>query len=123
MDTYSYALGAHGFTAIHTYNFDVKTGRFIRFKDVLNLNDSTNIRKLANLLKENFENPEDCFNDEPTADGTFKLFAFEPENMIFYYEAYELGAYYCGMASVKVPVADLREAGLLKKEMEYYFTR
>ena len=123
METYSYALGAHGFTAIHTYNFDIENGVFLKFDDILDLDDTTRVAKLNALLKENFENPEDCFNDEPTANGSFELFAVEPEYVVFYYEAYELGAYYCGTAIVKVPVKDLREAGLLRKGIGYIFTR
>lgn len=123
METYSYALGAHGFTAIHTYNFDVRTGQFIRFNEVINLEDSSNMARLNDLLKKYFENPEGCFNDVPTANGSFKLFGIEPGNMVFYYEAYELGAYYCGMATVKVPVDELRDAGLFREETEYLFTR
>lgn len=123
METYSFALGAHGFTAIHTYNFDIKTGKFIQFSEVLNLKDSSNIMQLNSLLKKYFVNPDDCFNEEPTANSNFTLFGIEPEYVVFYYEAYELGAYYCGMAAVKVPIDELRAAGLLIAESEYIFTR
>jgi hypothetical protein len=115
METYSYALGAHGFIAIHTWNFDIETGKFLRLDDLLDLSDSTKVTALNNLLLQNFENPEDCFNENPVADGSFELFGLEPEYMVFYYEAYELGAYYCGMATVRIPYEALKEAGLWKE--------
>ncbi len=114
METYSYALGAHGFTALHTYNFDVKEGKFIALGNVLDFSKPGNTDKLNQLLAKNFNNPEDCFNDSPTADAGFELFGIEKGNLIFYYEAYALGPYFCGSAKVVVSIEDLKKAGLWK---------
>jgi len=119
METYSYALGAHGFTALHTYNFDIEQNRFLSINDLLDFSKPDNILQLNKILKDHFENPEGCFNDTPTADGNFELFGIEPENLVFFYEAYELGAYYCGIARVSVPIEELKKAGLWKNNPEY----
>jgi hypothetical protein len=116
METYSYALGAHGFTALHTYNYDLERNRLLVISDILNLSTPDNITTLNNLLARNFENPNDCFTQAPTADAQFQLFGIRPEHLVFYYEAYELGAYSCGIASINVPIEQLLEAGLWKEK-------
>lgn len=114
MSTYSYALGAHGFTALHTYNIELKEGRFLEFVDILDLSTPENEAALNGLLKAHFENESDCFNENPTADSTFRLFGFEEDFMLFFYETYELGPYYCGEAYVRVPLEELKSAGIWK---------
>lgn len=117
-ETYSYALGAHGFTAIHTYNFDVEENRFLAISDILNLDSPENVDVLNDLLSRYFINRDDCFNQNPTAGTDFELFGLEPGNMVFYYEAYELGAYYCGSAAVRIPYMVLKEAGLWRSGID-----
>lgn len=117
METYSYALGAHGFTALHTFNFDLKQNKFLKLEDVLDVSSDQNISKLNELLAANFQNPDDCFNDIPSAGKDFELFGIEQEHLAFYYEAYSLGAYYCGMAKVSVPIDAFKNAGLWKLEL------
>ena len=114
METYIFALVAHCFTATHTYNFDMKEKRFLLITDLLNLGNQENVDLLNGLLLRYFKNEDDCFNHHPTAGPDFDLFGLEPGNMVFYYEAYELGAYYCGSAAIRVPYEALKEAGLWK---------
>lgn len=116
LETYSFALGAHGFTAIHTHNYSIDEPGMLGIQDVLDLSSTEKIHQLNQLLVKHFENPEDCFNQDPTADKDFTRFALTENEVIFYYEAYELGAYYCGMAEIRVPVAELKKAGLWKFE-------
>ena len=119
LETYSYALGAHGFNALHTFNFDLTNNTFLKLSDVLDLSSQANIDRLNALLKANFNNPEDCFNELPTADADFILFGKEPDSLVFFYEAYELGAYYCGEAVVKILVNDLKKADLWKGKSNF----
>jgi len=115
-ETYSYALGAHGFTGINTFNFDVKTAEFLKITDFVNLSMPENQDILNTLLQKYFENPKQCFDKQPTAGIRFEKFGVTHENLIFYYEAYELGAYYCGAATIKIPISALKEAGIWKWE-------
>lgn len=111
-DTYSYALGAHGFTGINTLNFDIKNKKFLQLTDVIDFSKPENLTNLNNLLQKNFENPDSCFTSQPSVLPDFKMFGISREFLFFYYEAYELGAYYCGAATVKVPVEEIDGAGL-----------
>lgn len=114
--SYSYALGAHGFTAITTFNFDIEENQLISLSDLLDISTDEKAATLNNLLSENFKNPDGCFFNEPTAGGDFQRFGMEPDSLIFYYEAYELGAYSCGQPVVKLSVEDVRESGLWKMD-------
>lgn len=111
-ETYSYALGAHGFTGINTFNFDVENKKFIQLTDIINFTKPENLTQLNNLLQKNFENPDSCFSIQPTVSPDFRKFGISREYLHFYYEAYELGAYYCGSATVKIPVNELKKAEL-----------
>lgn len=111
-ESYSFALGAHGFTAITTFNFDLVENRMLALTDFVDLSSEEHVALLNQLLLDNFENPQGCFIDIPTADAHFQRFGVTPDALVFYYEAYELGAYSCGSAMVLVPVDDLKEAGL-----------
>lgn len=117
METYSYALGAHGFNALHTYNWDLANNKMLKLEDVLDLSSPEKNNVLNKLLQENFVNPEGCFNDLPTADKDFDLFGLESGFLVFFYEAYELGAYSCGEASVRISLDELRDAGLWKADL------
>jgi len=111
-ETYSYALGAHGFTGINTLNFDIKNKKFLQLTEVIDFSKPENLTYLNNLLQKYFENPDSCFNTQPSVMPDFKRFGISREFLYCYFEAYELGAYYCGAATVKIPVHELKNAGL-----------
>jgi len=111
-ETYSYALGAHGFTGLNTFNFDLNDGKFLQLKDVIDFSKPENLITLNVFLQKNFINPDSCFNNQPSVTPDFKRFGMSREFLYFYFEAYELGAYYCGSATVKVPVEQIKSAGL-----------
>lgn len=108
-ETYSYALGAHGFTGINTFNFDIKNNRFIQLTDIISFTKPENLIQLNNLVQKNFKNPDSCFNTQPAVSPDFNKFGISREYLYLYYEAYELGAYYCGSATIKIPVNELKE--------------
>lgn len=115
-ETYSFALGAHGFTGIHTFNFSLPKAGFLQISDVLDFSTKANTDTLNALLARNFTNPDDCFDNTPTADSSFQRFGLLPDTMVFYYEPYELGAYYCGSAEIKIPVIELKKAEIWKAD-------
>jgi hypothetical protein len=112
MESYSYALGAHGFTAITTFNYDLIEGRLLELSDFVDLSTPENMEEMEICLVSYLDDPEECFSMLPGVDADFKRFAVSPENLIFYYEAYELGAYSCGNAEISVPIEELKTAGL-----------
>ena len=113
-ETYSYALGAHGFTALTTFNFDVKNGKFLKLTDFVNFDTPENLKTMNNLLAKYFENPSNCFDKEPSVTTEYKKFGKEPLYLVFYFEAYELGPYCCGAATIKIPITVVKEAGIWK---------
>ena len=112
-ETYSYALGAHGFTAITTFNYDLINQKMLKLTDLIDLSPPVKQQVLDSLLMAHFENPEGCFTTPPFVDKSFERYALEPDTMVFYYEAYELGAYSCGSAKVKIPLLEMEAADLL----------
>ncbi len=113
-ETYSFTLGAHGFTTINTYNFNPETGKTLSFTDIVELSSDTNLEKFNGLLLANFTNPYDCFNEVPKVDSKYEKFTINPDHLIIYFEAYELGPYACGMAEIMISIDELKNAGLWK---------
>ncbi|MBE0639430.1 MAG: DUF3298 domain-containing protein [Bacteroidales bacterium] len=117
-ETYSYALGAHGFTAITTFNFDLINNRMLKLDDLVDVSVPDKMIELENLLAKHLENPDSCFFTKPTVGNDFTRFAIDPGHVVFYFEAYELGPYSCGTATIKVPIEELKTAGLYAWEKE-----
>lgn len=111
-ETYSYALGAHGFTAITTFNYDLVNGKMLGLSDLIDFSDPGKQKELESFLDKHLENPDSCFYMKPTIDPDFKRFAVAPDHLLFYYEAYELGPYSCGTATIKIPIEELKASGL-----------
>jgi len=114
-ETYSYALGAHGFTALNTYNLDLETGVLLILSDVVDLSDDSKLTDFNQLLVASFVNTEDCFNAQPKVDNTYDKFAISPEFLVVYFEAYELGPYFCGSSEILVSIDELKEIGIWKR--------
>ena len=113
-ETYSYALGAHGFTAINTYNFDAAAGNKLLITDAVDLSTKDKLEQFNKLLVSGFVNPDHCFDKEPAIDVKFEKFAISPNYLIVYFEAYELGPYACGAAEIMISIDELKKAGLWK---------
>ncbi len=106
LTVYEFRGGAHGMTAFHSFNYDVKNQKLLTNEEILDYGKSAVVDA---GLKANFENPDGCFNLEPTlADAT--VVNVTPESLCFTYEQYVLGPYACGVAEVEVPRATLKEA-------------
>jgi hypothetical protein len=114
-ETYSYALGAHGFTAYTTYNFDLEAGKLLKITDVLDLSDENKLARFNTLLQASFVNPDDCFSEEPKNEEAYDKFALSPDFLVVYFEAYELGPYSCGAAEILVSIDELKAIGIWKR--------
>ncbi len=116
---YEYMLGAHGFTQLFSFNYRSSDQSFLSIQDVLKLNDN-NIEAVNQLLAEYFENPDSCFDQMPQITPDFALFNLTEKGVLFSYEAYELGAYFCGSPEILLPYRILKEKGLLQTEFENF---
>lgn len=111
-ETYSYALGAHGFTAINTWNLNIESGKYLKLTDVVNLSDENKLTQFNQLLVASFVNTEGCFSEEPKINSTYDKFAITSDFLVIYFEAYDLGPYSCGSAEIMVSIDELKESGL-----------
>ena len=113
LEIYEYTLGAHGFTSQRCLNFSVPDGKLLKLTDVLDL-DGGKLSTLNSLLVQCFENPDSCFDGKPEISENYPRFSLDDEELVFTFEAYELGPYACGEASIPVPYSLLRKSNLLK---------
>ncbi|WP_120271911.1 DUF4163 domain-containing protein [Mangrovibacterium diazotrophicum] len=106
---YQFTGGAHGMTNFVAFNYDVENQKFLETTDLLDFEKTVAIN---NLLKENFENPEQCFDIDPTLDLVSSI-NFSASAAYFTFGHYSLGPYACGPAEVTVSLKDLGESFLL----------
>lgn len=111
---YMYTAGAHGLTSFYSYIYDLKTGERLYLKDLFKT-DEVSLSKINKLLKKHFENPYDCFDEEPEIDKDFENVNIVRDSVLFTFGYYQLGAYACGPAEIKLPLEELKEEKLLMK--------
>ena len=107
---YTYLGGAHGMTEYTAVNFDVRSGKILADEQLL---DYTKADKINELLKSRFENPENCFWEEPSLEKASAI-VLEEGAVKFIYEQYVLGPYSCGAAEITIPAAELEGLLLVK---------
>ena len=104
LTVYTFTGGAHGITDFYAFNYDVKNQKMLSVADIVDLNNQEQIDR---LLKLHFENPENCFNTDPTIDQVTTI-NFTPADVCFTYAQYQLGPYVCGAPIVAVPISELQ---------------
>lgn len=110
LSVYAFTGGAHGYTSVHSFNYDVKNQKFLTKEDILNY---TNDDQITSKLKACFKNPDGCFIKEPTLD-LVNAINFDATSVYFMYEQYVLGPHSCGAAEIVVPRKVLQENILIK---------
>lgn len=108
MTVYEFTGGAHGMTNFVAFNYDVENQKLLSKEDLLNYGQTVTINS---VLKKNFENPEQCFDIDPTIDLVSSI-NFSASSVCFTFGHYSLGPYACGPAEVIVPLDDLGETFL-----------
>jgi len=109
---YHYTGGAHGMTNFMAFNYDVAMQKLLTNGELLDL---TQLDRINQLLKADFDNPEQCFDTDPTMDLVSAI-NFSADTVRFSFEQYALGAYACGPAEVLVPRVELGNVFLPKIE-------
>ncbi len=110
-----FSLGAHPNTYFKTFNFDLKTSKFLQLSDILTIESDVEIKKLNDLIIKHFDDPLKCFDVVPTASIEGLQFSLTEEHIVFSYQPYLLGAYVCGSCTILVPLSELKSQGLWKK--------
>ena len=106
LTVYTFRGGAHGMTDFYAFNYDVKNQKLLTNEELLNYGESATVDA---ALKANFENPDGCFNLDPTL-ADVSAVNVTPDSLCFTYEQYVLGPYACGTAEVTVPRSSLQAA-------------
>lgn len=109
---YKYEGGAHGMTTFTCYNLDLHNGALLGIEQILNLKKTAQIEA---LLADYLVNDSDCYTEKPklTTNG-FAGININKEYVFFTYEAYALGPYSCGAATIAVPIAELKKIEAIK---------
>jgi len=136
---YTYEGGAHGSCGIATYNFDVKTGCNISFRDLFNLEDASisdarlfidhaGERKnrwkevltaisdyCIEDLKKQWNNDTSSYDEEWLKSGAgpkeenFNSFNLTEEGLLVHFGQYQVNCYADGMRDVKIPYEALEK--------------
>lgn len=112
LTVYSFTGGAHGMTWYYAFNYDVENRKVLSLNDMIEPDASEAVDR---LLKAHFENPEDCFDTDPTLDRATCI-NFSSAQVCCTYAQYELGPYACGAPEVSVPRTALKDAWLLPQK-------
>lgn len=111
ISAYTFQGGAHGMTDFYALNYDMKNGRLLEPRQIL---DYAKASEIDALLKKNFVNKDNCFTEQPTLKNGFTALNMTPSALCFTYPQYVLGPYSCGYAEVNVPRPELKN--MLKLE-------
>lgn len=101
---YEYSGGAHGYTSLYYFVFDLKTGKRLTEADIFTGNYEEVLTKI--LLKK--LESEDCFAgfyiDKVRPNGNFFI---NEKGITYFFNSYEIAAYACGNFEVFIPFEEL----------------
>ena len=108
---YTYTGGAHGNTIKEPYNFDLSTGNKIRLNNIFKENFDYK-PLLKEYIKSTIEEDPDIFFDDAMSvidklDNNQKFYITN-ENLVVYYDLYEIAPYSSGIIEFKIPLAELK---------------
>lgn len=106
-DYYEYLGGAHGLTTRTSYTIDKKKEELLNLKDLFAAGyNYTNI--INNEIREQIKkNPQDYFDSgsEFKGIGENQSFYIEDDNLVIYYQLYEIAPYVKGIPEFKIPLS------------------
>lgn len=122
LDVYSFAGGAHGINQTFAFNYNVKNQQEITIKDLLG-NSQDNLNKLAEVVQkitiDQLKN-SDIFVEDMAKEGTaptfenYKNFNFDKDNLIIYFQQYQVAPGSAGPVTIKVPLTLVKEFAKLR---------
>lgn len=93
------------------FNYDVAGRSMIMPTDFI---DFTKSGAIDEAILNHFANPESCFTATPTLEAATAI-NFSTEALVFTYDPTILGPVECGGLRIVVPIAEIRDAFLIKK--------
>ena len=108
---YTYSGGAHGVQGLSPIVFDAKTGDAVSESEIFSEGYEETLteglrKHLLDVFPEGSDEYEGLFVKDITPNGCFEL---GKKGITYYYQPYEIGAYYLGVISVTVPWKELRD--------------
>lgn len=111
VDYYEFMGGAHGITTRYSYNIDKKNLEILKLKDLFNENYNYKNKINEIIRKKISENTEMYFDNGTEFKGISdnENYYLNKENLIIYYQVYELAPYAAGIIEFKVPMNELKD--------------
>lgn len=103
---YNYTLGAHENYEIKTFNFNLTTGKQLALKDLFNKNENYISVINEEIQKQIKLNPSKYFSEKDQGFVSIKPdqpFGIEDDNVILYFNPYEIAPYSTGAPQFKLP--------------------
>ncbi|MCK9445398.1 DUF333 domain-containing protein [bacterium] len=112
-----YTGGAHPMTYSKSFNYDLKQNKIINLSDILdsskNYLNSISEKSIQYLLKINIE--KGVTDEDWTKEGAgpkeenFQTFTFDKNNIVFYFDPYQVAAYVAGRQEVTFPFSSIKD--------------
>ena len=108
---YQYTGGAHGLTTKVSYNYDLKTGKELRLKDLFK--EGFDYKSIIDKkVREDIEKEKELYFDNG---ALFKgvnenqAYYLNRDGIIVYFQQYEIAPYSSGIREFKIPYGELKE--------------
>ena len=109
-ESYTYSGGVHGMHGLCPIVFDARTGEPVTEREIFDEGYETVLtealrKHLLDIFPEESDEYESLFVKDITPNGCFDL---SRKGITYYYQPYEIGAYYLGVIQVTVPWKELK---------------
>ena len=103
--------GAHPMTFIRTYNFDLNTGNILKLEEIFNQEGKKIYKNKINkiITDKMYENPDNYFIDEFKGINENTQYYLDEDNIIIFFQLYEIAPYTAGIPEFKIPYSEFKE--------------
>ena len=108
IENYAFSGGAHGFTILKSVTFDIKTGKIYSLEDFF-AEGVDYVRFISDIIKKQVIERDIPVINEFTAISSNQDFYIENNNLVVYFQLYELAPYYLGFVTFPIPLKDISE--------------
>lgn len=97
--------GAHPMTYVRDFNFDLNTGNVVKFKDLFNEEGKKTYKQIVDkiIVDTMNSNPDNYFTTEFKGIGDNVQYYLTKDNVVIFYQLYELAPYAAGIPEFKIP--------------------
>jgi len=103
IEMYGFGGGAHGFTILKSVTFDLRTGKIYRLRDFF-AEDVDYVKYITEIVKKQIVEKEIPVIVDFTAISPDQDFYIENNNLVVYFQLYELAPYAWGFPTFEIPM-------------------